>query len=177
MKHQVSLLLVLFFMYAGASASDGRELLLHPASTLKLKACDGPTDCSFYGSQLISGTYEIGDFDTGENPECLSTEKKRCISLRLYPNEWQTLPHFDGSTPDYILVTNSLEAATAIVGKRVLNQIIRNKIPGVSGRVTVVLSNFEMGLSCDSTGYANAKIKRVTKKSRSRIKEINNSGC
>lgn len=149
------------------------RILFSKKGTLHLKACEDRLTCSFSGTQILSGTYELGADEI-----CDTGEENGCVGMLFYPDDPSILPHFEGTTLERIGIWPYRKAAQDLMGKALSRKVvtqakraIREQPPQsdfpktliVRGRATVVIGEYNMQIACDSL-HALAKIVSVVRR-------------
>lgn len=170
---------LLLFVTILFAEEPGYSILFSKKGTLRLKAYEDRSTCSFSGTQTLSGTYRFGFSEI-----CDNKEENGCVELEFYPDNIAVLPHFKNKEKNKrISISNYKEGAQMLMGKVLSQKVmasgkeaIKRMVPGhdldktiaVNGRSTLVVEEFIMGICCDSS-WAVAKILKVKQMSKPRV--------
>jgi hypothetical protein len=172
--------IVLLFASALQAAEPDYPILYSQNNKLNLKTCESGNNCTFSGTQKLSGKYHFY-FDE----RCDSGEENGCFTLEFYPEDISMLPRFKGTILESIGITNYKETAQKLIGKALFNKFLataKNRIKKIEsdqesslvldaqGMATVVITDYSIYICCDSPNAA-AKILEIKKKTKAYVKK------
>jgi hypothetical protein len=178
MKLLLIFLSALFLATSLCAEETADTIILSKQGTLQLKTCATEIDCTFSGTQTLSGRYEFGFSEI-----CDTGEENGCVTMDFYPDDVTILPHIQGYDLKFINIVNFKEGAESLMGKALSRKVISEaraaivshmpeqeigEVVSVKGTATLQMGEYNMGICCDSA-YANAKILLVKKKSKPKM--------